>query len=217
MAGAIALLGGIHGAGIEQATTRTLLEEAVRWLMAQPVPTQTHPTFPVWVAQGLTPWPARSAWCYGDPGIAAALLLAARGVGDPGWEQAAVELACRATERPPERTGVVDAGICHGSAGLAHIYNRMYQATGEPRLGDASVFWLERTMDYYGRARAAGGPWVRGSADPARQEPWTGLDVVDGAAAVALVLLAATTAVEPTWDRMFLVSARGVDLGGPDA
>ena len=41
------------------------------------------------------------------------------------------------------------------------------------------------------------------------QKPWTwtGIDLVEGAAGVALVLLAATTSVEPLWDRMFLVSA----------
>ncbi len=44
--------------------------------------------------------------------------------------------------------------------------------------------------------------------DP-RVGPWTGLDIVDGAAGVALVLLAAATPVEPSWDRMFLLS-------GPD-
>ena len=207
VAGPVALLGGICGTGIDLTTARPLLEGAVRWLLAHSIPTDAGPTFPVWVAPGVQPWPARSAWCYGDPGIAAALLMAARGVGDAGWEQAAVALACRAAERPPAETGVVDACFCHGSAGLAHVFNRMYQATGEPTLGRAAVYWLERTLDFYRLARASGESWVQGSRDPARQEPWTGIDVVDGAAGVALVLLAATTAVEPMWDRMFLVSA----------
>jgi hypothetical protein len=207
VAGPVALLGGICGTGIDLTTARPLLEGAVRWLLAHSIPTDAGPTFPVWVAPGVQPWPARSAWCYGDPGIAAALLMAARGVGDAGWEQAAVALACRAAERPPAETGVVDGCFCHGSAGLAHVFNRMYQATGEPTLGRAAVYWLERTLDFYRLARASGESWVQGSRDPARQEPWTGIDVVDGAAGVALVLLAATTAVEPMWDRMFLVSA----------
>jgi hypothetical protein len=216
LAGPIALLGSVCGAGVEQATARPLLDGAVRWLLAHSMPSEAGPTFPLWVAPGLEPLPARSAWCYGDPGIAAALLVAARGVGDASWEQSAVELACRAAQRPPAETGVLDACFCHGSAGLAHVYNRMYQATGEPRLGRAAVYWLERTLDFYRLARAAGDSWVQGSRDPARQEPWTGIDVVDGAAGVALVLLAATTSVEPTWDRMYLVSAPGPDSGTRD-
>jgi len=216
VAGPIALLGGICGAGVGQATARPLLEGAVRWLLAHSVPTEAGLTFPIWVAPGFQPSPARCAWCYGDPGIAAALLMAARGVGDAGWEQAAVALACRATERPASQTGVVDACFCHGAAGLAHIYNRMYQATGEPKLGRAALYWLERTLDFYHLARDNGGSWVQGSKDPAQQEPWAGIDLVDGAAGVALVLLAAATSVEPTWDRMFLVSAPRPDPGTPD-
>jgi lantibiotic modifying enzyme len=209
VAGTIALLGGVCGDGAEQATARPLLEGAVSWLLAHSVPTEAGPTFPVWVAPGSEPWPARCAWCYGDPGIAAALLTAARGVGDAGWEQAAVELACRAAVRPASATGVVNAGFCHGAAGLAHLYNRMHQATREPKLRSAALYWLERTLGFYRLARDNGGSWVQGSWDPAQRErwTWTGIDLVEGAAGVALVLLAATTSVEPTWDRMFLISA----------
>jgi hypothetical protein len=215
VAGAIALLGSICGAGVEQATVRPLLEGAVRWLLAHSMPTEAGPTFPIWVAPGLRPSPARCAWCYGDPGIAAALLMAARGVGDAGGERAAVALACRAAERPTSETGVVDACFCHGAAGLSHIYNRMYQSTGEPKLGRAALYWLERTLDFYRLARANGGAWVQGSNDPTHQEPWTGIDMVEGAAGVALVLLAAATSIEPSWDRMFLVSGPRPDSGTP--
>jgi len=217
VAGAIALLGSICGAGVEQAAARSLLEGAVRWLLAHSMPTEAGPTFPLWVAPDFQPYPARCAWCYGDPGIAAALLVAARGVGDAGWEQAAVALACRAAARPTSETGVVNACFCHGAAGLAHIYNRMYQATGEPRLRDAAVYWLERTLGFYRLARDKEGSWVQGSWDP-EQKPWTwtGIELVEGAAGVALVLLAAATSVEPTWDRMFLISAPRPDAGTPD-
>jgi lantibiotic modifying enzyme len=219
VAGVIAFLGSVCGAGVEQATARPLLQGAVSWLLAHSVPTEAGPTFPVWVAPGFEPWPARCAWCYGDPGIAAALLLAARGVGDSGWEQTALGLACRAAERLGSETGVVNANFCHGAAGLAHLYNRMYQATGEPRLGRAAMYWLERTLGFYRRARDGGGTWVRGNWDPGRRDlwTWTGIDVVEGAAGVALVLLAAATSVEPTWDRMFLVSATRPDPGASHA
>ena len=216
VAGAIALLGSICGVGVEQETARSLLEGAVSWLLAQSVATEAGPTFPVWLAPGVQPSPARCAWCYGDPGIAAALLVAARGVGAGGWVQAAVALACRAAERPPERTGVVDASFCHGTAGLAHIYNRMYQATGEPKLGRAAVYWLELTLDFYRLARDNGGSWVQASKDRAEAGPWTGIGLLEGAAGVALVLLAATTSLEPAWDQMFLVSAPGPGPGTPD-
>ena len=179
----------------------------MRWLLAQAVTSEAGPTFPIWVAPGFEPEPARCAWCYGDPGIAAALLVAARGTGEPGWEREAVALACRAAERPVAETGVVNAGFCHGTAGLAHLYNRMYQATGETKLAQAGRYWLERTLEFCRLAQANGGSWVEGTEDPEGEGPWIGIDLHAGAAGIALVLLAATTPVEPMWDRMFLVSA----------
>jgi lantibiotic biosynthesis protein len=215
VAGPIGLLGALCGAGVEQGTVRPLLEEAVSWLLAQAMATESGATFPVWVAPGYTPVRARCAWCYGDPGVAAALWMAGRGAGEPEWEREAVALACRAAERPAAETGVVDAGFCHGTAGLTHLYNRLYQATGEPRLRRAAVYWLERTLEWCRLAQDGGNPdgnpWVTGSADP-RQGPWTGIELTDGAAGIALVLLAAATPVEPAWDRTFLLSAP--DLSG---
>jgi class I lanthipeptide synthase len=218
VAGTIAFLGCLCSRGVEQEMARPLLEGGVAWLMAHPIPTEDGPTFPVWIAPGVEPWAARSAWCYGDPGIAAALLLAARGAGDVGWERAAVSLACRAAERPASESGIVNANLCHGSAGLAHLYNRMYQATGRPELGAAARLWLERTLAFYGVARDAGDAWVRGNWDPARRDRWTWTDIelVEGAAGVALALLAAATPIEPAWDSMFLMSAPKTDLGMRD-
>jgi hypothetical protein len=58
---------------------------------------------------------------------------------------------------------------------------------------------------------------VKGNWDPGQRErwTWTGIELVEGAAGVALVLLAAATSVQPTWDRMFLVSAPQPDPGTP--
>jgi class I lanthipeptide synthase len=209
VAGAVGLLGALYGAGVERATVRPLLEGAVRWLLAQAVATESGPTYPIWVAPGFDPEPARSAWCYGDPGTAAALWMAGRGVGDSKWTREAVALACRAAERPPAETGVVNAAFCHGTAGLGHLYNRLYQATGEPRLGRAAVYWLERTLEWCDLAQTDGGSWVAPSAD-SEQAPWTGIELTRGVAGIALVLLAAAAPVEPSWDRMFLLSAPDV-------
>jgi hypothetical protein len=209
VAGAIGLLGALYGAGVERATVRPLLEGAVRWLQAQAVATESGPTYPIWVAPGFDPEPARSAWCYGDPGTAAALSMAGRGLGDSEWAQEAVALACRAAERPAAETGVVDAGFCHGTAGLGHLYNRLYQATGERRLGRAAVYWLEHTLEWCDLAQVDRDLWAAHIADP-EQAPWSGIELTRGVTGIALVLLAAATPVEPSWDRMFLLSAPDV-------
>ncbi len=210
IAGVLPFLARVSALQADDSSADALLDGAVRWLLAHTVQTEAGETMPYFVAEGADPTPARSAWCYGDPGVAAALLVAAREVGEAGWEDAATGLAARAAERPPELSGVTDAGFCHGSAGLAHLFNRMHQLTGERKLADAAIFWLERTLDLLPTAESVTPadsrvpdsqlPWDGGP------RPWNGRGVLEGAAGVGLVLLAASTSTEPAWDRMFLVS-----------
>lgn len=80
------MLGRAIAAGVAVDKARPLLDGAVRWVLAQ----RRHDEeslFPYCVGEGVEPKLARAAWCYGDPGIAAALLVTARAVGEPVWEQ----------------------------------------------------------------------------------------------------------------------------------
>jgi hypothetical protein len=200
--GVIALLGQACAAGVAFPKARPLLDETVRWLLAHQGPAG----FGFWIAPEAEDRPARLAWCYGDPGVAAALLVAARGVGESAWEGQALAMARRAAQRPATESGIVDAGLCHGAAGLSHLFNRMYQATGEPWLAEAAQFWLARTLEMQRPGRGIGGyeAWVPGDDGKNTWAAEAGL--LTGAAGIALALLAATTAIEPAWDRVLLVS-----------
>jgi lantibiotic biosynthesis protein len=200
--GVIALLGQACAARVAVDKARPLLEQAVRWLLAQPGPGG----FDSWIVPGVPKAATRLAWCYGDPGIAAALLGAARCLDEPDWERAALAIAGRAAERPPEQAGVVDAGLCHGAAGLGHLFNRIFQATGEPQFAEAARFWFERTLGTRQTERGIGGysAWGPGVDDKMAWVDDPGL--LTGAAGIALALLAATTPIEPAWDRMLLLA-----------
>jgi hypothetical protein len=184
-------------------TAHELLEGAVAWLLAQ----QGHGGFAAWAEPGKgVDGPARLAWCYGDPGVAAALLGAARAVMEPAWERESLAIARRAAARPPEQAGVRDAGLCHGAAGLGHLFNRMHQATGEAQLGEAARFWFARTLQMRQPGRGIGGfeAWQPGEGGELTWAAEPGL--LTGAAGIALALLAATTDFEPAWDRMLLLA-----------
>src|SRR5262249_34331610 len=140
--GVLGLLGRVCATGVARGKARSLLDGAVRWLLDQDGPG----SFPYWAAPGAAGDTARLAWGYGDPGVAAALAGAAGRVADRAGDAAARGLARRAAERPSEESGVKDAGLCHGSAGLAHLFNRMFHATGEPRLAEAARSWFEQTL-----------------------------------------------------------------------
>lgn len=205
--GVIGVLAQACAAGVD---ARDLLDGAVAWLLRQKLPAGTGAVFPYNVAPGnAEPKPTRLAWCYGDLGIAASLLMAARTVGEEAWEREALEIARAAAARPADQSGVIDAGICHGASGAAHLFNRLYQTTGDPVLRDAALFWLERTFGYRQPGKGVGG-----------FEAWTVGDTLDldwrsdpgfltGASGVGLVLLAAASAVEPEWDRVLLTDIPG--------
>jgi hypothetical protein len=196
--GVIGLLGQVCAAGLAQDKARPLLDGAVRWLLEQDGPGG----FGYWISPGAPRDRARLAWCYGDPGIAAALLGAARDVAEPDWVAAALAIARRAADRPYAEAGIQDAALCHGCAGLGHLFNRMAQATDEPELMHAARAWFERTLAMRRPGRGIGGyeAWqadAAWSADPG---------LLNGAAGIALALLAAISPIEPAWDRMLLVS-----------
>ena len=190
--GVIALLGAACRTGVAEQKCKSLLAGAVPWLLAQRLDLAATGLFPGAFTPGVKPEPlAGAAWDYGDPGIAMALMIAARGAENTRWRNEALAVARHAATRPYDACGVEDAGFCQGTAGLAHLYNRMFQMTGDEVLGQAARFWLEETVSLLREQTE----WA---ANPG---------ILCGSAGTALALLAACTPVEPAWDRMFLVSS----------
>ena len=202
----VALLGIACRSGVAADRARPLLDGTVRWLLAHQLPAGQGSCFGASFVEGEDAAASRLAWCYGDPGIAATLLVAARAVGEPAWEDKALEVARAAARRPPEQSAVRDAGVCHGAAGLAHLFNRFWQASGEEVFRDAARSWIERTLEFRvpGEGIAGFRAW---HALPGSNGQWVAEpSFLEGATGVALVLLAAVSTVEPEWDRLLLVS-----------
>jgi hypothetical protein len=209
--GVIGFLGAACGSAVAE-TALPLVTSAVQWLLAQPPSNGGAEGFPSAIGVGLPAAPGRLAWCYGDPGVAITLLLAARKAAAPAWEEAALAIARRATRRPPERAGVLDAGLCHGTAGLAHIYNRLFQATGDAVFADAARFWFERTLGMCRPGIGIGGyqcwkPRVVDRKTVPKEFEWQDdPGFLTGSAGIALALLGATSSIEPAWDAVLLTN-----------
>jgi hypothetical protein len=169
-----------------------LATDAVRWVVAQRQPPSAPGRFPTMVTDAGSDR-ARAAWCYGDPGIAAVLW--------PVSPELAHEIALDCATRDPASCGVRDTALCHGAAGLAHLYHRLFLASGDPALAAAARAWFARTLEMrdpgFGDRGVAGFAAWRGAAG---WFPATGL--LDGAIGIALALLAAITPAAPAWDRM---------------
>jgi hypothetical protein len=206
VAGVIGLLGAACAQGAEDA--RPVLQGAVSFLLAQEE-RGDRTCFPTALVPGGTRPPIRSAWCYGDPGIAAALLVAGRGAGEPAWEVTARRIARVAITRPPEDTFVVDAGICHGAAGLGHVYNRIFQATGDEAIGEAARSWMERALRMRQVGTGIGGYQTYTTFQDLSSLWHDDFSFLGGAPGIGLALMAATSDEEPTWDRMLAISPVG--------
>jgi hypothetical protein len=150
------------------------------------------------------------AWCYGDLGIAAALHHAGVACARPAWRAEAHGLARAAAYRSQGSIPVFDASLCHGAMGAAHGFARLSQLTGDRELRRGSADWYARAFAlrvpgrgiagwraFYGESAEATNAWVDDAG------------LLSGAAGIALSLHAATTAIEPRWDRALLWSVRG--------
>ncbi|MCI0407178.1 MAG: lanthionine synthetase C family protein [Acidobacteria bacterium] len=207
VAGVISLLAGACAVGVARDRARPLLDSAVAWLLAQELGEGSASRFSKWVVPGSRSEPSRLAWCYGDLGISAALLCAARLVGEPTWEREAVVTAGRAASRPADQAGVIDAGLCHGASGIAHIFNRFFHATGEERFLRGTSFWFRRVLEMKRPVGGVAGFSAWGGVDQSGDSIWRDdPGFLSGAAGIALALLAATTPIEPAWDRVLLLS-----------
>jgi lantibiotic biosynthesis protein len=206
MAGVIALLGAISRLDPEwRQRIAPLIERHVDELMRHRLPpNEVICAFPSAIGGG----PSRLAWCLGDASVASALLSAGIAFNRKDWCDTAQDLALAAARRPPAMSGVVDAGLCHGAAGLAHVFNRLFQATGEGRLAGAARQWFRHALEMPEHPNGIAGfaAWTYTDASGWHWRADRGF--LTGAAGIGLALLAAVGAQEPAWDRVLLLSAR---------
>ena len=214
--GTVGVLTGLAAAvagGVNADTARRLLDSGMRWYLDHELPDEAPCAFPMSYAVDDPErggWPElRLAWCRGDVGIAATLFTIAEAAGNAGWREIALRVARRAATRQGDDAKVGDPGLCHGSAGLAHLFHRMYRRTGDPALAAAARAWYRETLAYQRSDRSStGGFWswqhASGTSGPMHRRPEPGFLL--GAAGVGLALLAAITDIAPDWDRLLLAS-----------
>jgi lantibiotic modifying enzyme len=148
---------------------------------------------------------SRLGWCYGDLGIAHVLWQAAVALNNKDWQNTALKVLHHNTNRRNLlENGIRDAGLCHGSAGVAHIFRSLYLNTRIPEFRDTADYWLNITkqMAKYTDGLAGFKAW--------RTEKFGG-DVksdtlLEGIAGIGLVLLSLLKTDEMKWDECFMLS-----------
>lgn len=201
-AGVVAFLAEAARAGA--AGARDLLAGAAGWLLAQRMDETPYGVYPSVVLPGRPPAAGRLAWCYGDPGVAAALLGAGDALESDELLGEARALALRCTDSS-RRSGIYDAGLCHGAAGVAHILNRIGTALRDEAVLDLARLWFGEVLRMRrAGAAVAGFPALDRSQDPPVWRATAGL--LEGAAGVGLAFVSALSPAEPRWDSMLLLA-----------
>jgi lantibiotic modifying enzyme len=140
---------------------------------------------------------ARTAWCYGVPGVSRSLWLAGQALNDDRLRQAAVEAIEGVLRLPIRERGVPSPTLCHGVAGLLQTCLRFAHDTGSPAVKRQIPLLVEQILDAFDPEL----PFGFRDLDYGDQPGW-----LTGAAGVAVALLAASMPVSPAWDRILAIA-----------
>lgn len=206
VAGVIAFLAEAHRRGLGDGRLPAVCDRVWRWLDAQRSEDDLGPFWPNFSAPGQTPKRGMEMWCNGMMGIATVLLAAARKI-DHGEMRAwsldrAREMVVMA-QRPEQPQEV---SMCHGTAGVAHMFNRIFQQSGEEIFAETARFYLHMTLDMQKPGYGVGGfnAWGKNMSGDYADLFDPGLMI--GSSGTGLILLAAVSHQVPHWDQALLLS-----------
>ncbi len=131
------------------AIIKLMLEGAVRYILSNRVDVNK---LGCWFASSsiecdVHPHRSRLAWCYGDLGVATALLEAGNTLNDSSVRDIAIQVLLYSAKRRDIRGNYVnDFCVCHGSVGIAQIFRSHGIALELDELLDAADYWEKDTL-----------------------------------------------------------------------
>jgi lantibiotic biosynthesis protein len=203
----IDILARCYEKGIAREATLPLITTGIQWLMGtrNKPGDATQSLFPVLVDAGnkaMGEAHSRLGWCYGDLGIATMLWNTGRRLGRNDYQQEAHQMYRRmALHRNAKNGAVNDACLCHGSAGIAHIFQQVGLATNDATLLDASGDWLQMTLHMNNWPDGAAGYKFYHHPDYISSH-----NVLEGIAGIGLSLISfVDTEIKPAWGSCMLI------------
>ncbi|MBB6503025.1 lanthionine synthetase LanC family protein [Pedobacter cryoconitis] len=146
---------------------------------------------------------SRLSWCYGDLGIGYILFQSSLVFNDDKLRKFSLEILTNSTKRrSKESTGVIDAGICHGTAGIAYIYNKMWASTKDLIFKDACDYWISKTIEFSTYTDGVAGYKKYNSISKNYENSF---GILEGAAGIGLVLMSYLSG-DFSWDYCLLLN-----------
>ena len=181
------------------------------FLLSQKHSLKTHQSFFYNVFSDSSGYDSRLAWCYGDlsVGYSLSMICSLNCITRQEIKENTLDILFNTTERISlSECRIVDAGLCHGSAGLAHIYNRLYHQTNELIFRNAALYWYKETIKMAKYDNEYAGYRVPYYLKESEKELFEleNLPFLTGIAGTGLSLLSAIYPIEPSWDMCLLLS-----------
>lgn len=141
---------------------------------------------------------SRLGWCYGDLSIGIALYQASVACKDNDLHEFVNEIFRYAANERKNlmKNSVLDAGLCHGTSGIASIFYRMWWNEKRDEYAAASEYWINKTIEL---AKYDNGPagylysYKSYGLVPAYH-------LLEGISGIGIVLLYYLSQIEPEWD-----------------
>ena len=211
--GPLAALSLAHLAGIRCEGLEDAIDRLASWLASHRLDDEWGENWPAGV--GLAPREepdgpvapvdrsprAQAGWCYGSPGVSRSLYLAGVALQKAEFRDLAVGAIEAVLRRPPRARLISSPTFCHGICGLLQIVMRFGNDTDSTTINGGAEILAKQLLDLYEPDSLLGFRSIELGGNCVDQP-----GLLDGAAGVALVLIAAACDREPGWDRVFLLS-----------
>ncbi|MDN3691631.1 lanthionine synthetase LanC family protein [Chryseobacterium tructae] len=150
----------------------------------------------------------RLAWCYGDLGVALSLWKAYTVLQDENLKDICLYMTLNSAKIRLDKSGVfsstthdcIDTGICHGTSGISHIFNKFFKIFQREELKEAHDYWMSITLQQLEKG-------IKFPYDP-KNDVWvehTGL--LEGISGVGMVLLDYQYPDKAKdWDKIYLMN-----------
>ena len=142
-------------------------------------------------------------WTHGDLPVGISIYLAGKTTGNKLWQNKAIEIilhTCKRKDYTEEIKGIYNISLCIGTAGIAHIYHRMYLYTGIEMFKESAIYWFDKTMALY--IKQSDKIKLFTEKDKLQER----VELLYGQAGVGLALISTISNIEPCWDECFLLS-----------
>ncbi|MDG0949135.1 lanthionine synthetase LanC family protein [Bacillus paranthracis] len=144
--------------------------------------------------------PTRSAWCYGTPGTAFSLLVAAEALDDTDLyelsKQSMIDLIGK-------DQNIYSPTFCHGYAGISYIYKRFYEKTKEIRFFEEAQRLREKVLEFFDDTNPFGFYDVERMNDKVLQ--LNSIGILQGVVGTLLCLLSFEDNNNAFWSTAFLL------------